>query len=156
MADSYYLYQHKDPVTDMCMYIGMGSHNRVNKTYQRNSNYMTYFKDIVPKIEVIRKFTCKKDASSAERNLINLIRPKLNIVMTSYRKDSLEKRIKLSLSHGGIPFNIFEKGTNIHIGRFINHTEAGKACGVGRTSIQNVLNGCSKSLRKHYIVKEVQ
>lgn len=156
MADTYFLYQHKDPITGTCMYVGMGSIDRAFKTIQRNSKYKEHFKNISPKIEIIREFSCKRQASSAERNIINLIRPALNIVMQSYRKDTIEKRIALSLAHGAVPFSVFRKSDNVFMGTFINQTEAASVCGVSRSAISNVLCGRAKSLNKYSILKEVQ
>jgi excinuclease UvrABC nuclease subunit len=154
MADKFYLYQHKDPDTGKCVYIGAGSKKRAYKTYQRNSKYLAYFSIKKPNVEIIREFKSKKEICLAERNLINLIRPELNIVMTNHKKYSLNKRIKLSLSHGGTFFSIYCKKTNIFIGEFVNQTEAARVCGVSRSALSNVLCGRSKSL-KEYNVKKV-
>jgi len=151
----YYVYQHKDPNTDTCMYVGMGPIKRVHKTKQRNSKYLEYFKTTLPKIEIIREFSCKKEASSAERNIINLIRPPLNIVMQGYRKDTIDKRRKLSKAHGAKPFTVIRKKDNKIIGTFINQREAAEVCGVSRSAVSNVLCGTNISLKDYTIMREV-
>jgi len=149
----YCLYQHKDPITLKCVYIGMGSEKRMNKTIQRNSLYLSYFKEQKPKIELIRKFEDKKEASRAECNIINLMRPILNIKKTGY-KESKERRAELAKSHGGGMISVY-RGEE-YIGTYGSSTLAAEALNILPSGIRNVLCGLAKTTKGFTIVKEVQ
>lgn len=148
---NYFVYQHIDPETMACVYIGCGPRERVVKTTQRNEKYSDFFSKKSPIIEIIREFSTKTEALKVERNLINIIRPKLNILMSGHKKETLEKRRKLSIAHGGRSFKMTRKHDGLCIGVFINQKEASEASGASRSSISNVLAGIAKSTKYYYI-----
>src|SRR5271165_4520673 len=73
----FYVYTHKDPLTDCIVYIGKGKGKRAFHLEHRNKKHSEWLQnlkclELMPKIEILEYFDTEKEAFEKEKELIKL------------------------------------------------------------------------------------